>query len=473
MLKLKFAIFFSLLTVTRLAASDVKISNELLFSEGPRDSRTMYAVLHLEWKNAWKNDLNHDAVWLFCKMVTSNGYLHVPLQQSGHEVVFNGNTPNLEVKLDVAADGTGLFIAPAKNYRGDVSLKLKLAIDAAALGRFNSEVVSFRGFGIEMVNIPAGPFYAGEADSSAAFKYAAFYLPDTGGGHRGAVFIDSEKELAVGKDLAYRASEKIYHGDATGILPQAFPKGHAAFYVMKYEIKQGEYADFLNTLSNEQSQLRANFGGKNYYSYRGTIAFDGSRYIAAAPDRPCNFLSWDDAMAFADWCALRPMTELEFEKACRGNRKPLSNEFPWGNADKLRVERRVNSDGQLVHLGGKPESEISQKTMAEFGASQFWVMDLAGSLWERCVTVGDSMGRNFKGSHGDGKLSYFGFANNEDWPKGVSEQGGFGFRGGGFYHADRSYHEFNPFSPVSYRPFGAWSGGNRTEGYGSRLVRRQ
>lgn len=137
------------------------------------------------------------------------------------------------------------------------------------------------------------------------------------------------------------------------------------------------------------------------------------------------------------------------------------------------MERRTDASGDLVHLGGKSESELSTKTAAEFGASPYWVMDLAGSLWERCITVGDSLGRSFKGSHGDGNISSFGFATNDDWLAGVSETGGFGFRGGGFYHPDRAYHEFNPFSPVSYRPYGAWSGGNRTEAYGSRLVRRQ
>lgn len=97
-------------------------------------------------------------------------------------------------------------------------------------------------------------------------------------------------------------------------------------------------------------------------------------------------------------------------------------------------------------------------------------MDLAGSLWERHHQSATAW--QLKGSHGDGNISSYGFATNPDWPSGVSEQGGFGFRGGGFYHPDRAYHEFNPFSPVSYRRFAAWSGGNRTEAYGSRLVRR-
>jgi formylglycine-generating enzyme required for sulfatase activity len=401
-----------------------------------------------------------------------DGYRHIPLRQQGHEVI-RVEQNGVQLHLRVATDGTGLFIEPTGNYRGDISLKLKIAIDPAPFANFNTNRASFKAFGLEMVQVPTGAFYAGEIDSTKAKQFQAFYLPGENGRHNGAVLINSENELTVGKDIAYQPREAVYQGDGKGVIPKEFPKGFEGFYAMKYEIKQGEYAAFLNTLSNGQSQLRSNFGGRDYYRMRGTIAFDGERYVAASPDRPCNFLSWDDAMAFADWCALRPMTELEFEKACRGGRKPIANEFPWGNADKLWVERNVNPDGDLVHLNGKSEAELSARTMAVFGASQYWVMDLAGSLWERCITVGDSTGRAFKGTYGDGSISYYGFATNNDWPVGVSEQGGFGFRGGGFYHPDRAYHEFNPFSPVSYRPYGGWSGGNRTEAYGSRLVRRE
>lgn len=451
-------------------ASGVKVSNEMLFVEGPRDDRRMYAIMNVEWKNAWKNDFNHDAVWLFFKFLLGEyGYRHIRLRQTGHEIIHS--SPGFEARFDVPEDGAGLFVAPAATFRGDVFLKIKLAIDPAPLANFNSERAAFRGFALEMVHVPGGAFYAGETDSTAAYQFAAFFRPNEHGKHAGPVFIQSENELAMGKDIAYQPQEIVYQGDGKGTIPATFPKGFLGFYAMKYEIRQGEYAAFLNSLSREQSQLRNNFGGKGYYAYRGTIACDGEHYSAASPDRPCNFLSWDDAMAFADWCALRPMTELEFEKACRGNRNPLASEFPWGNADKLRVERRVSAEGDLVHLGGKPESELSAKTMAAFGASQCWVMDLAGSLWERCITVGDSTGRAFRGTHGDGNLSYYGFATNDDWPSGIEENGGFGFRGGGFYHPDRGYHEFNPFSPVSYRPYGGWSGGNRTEAYGSRLVR--
>ncbi|HCR53203.1 MAG TPA: hypothetical protein DIW27_02210, partial [Cytophagales bacterium] len=58
---------------------------------------------------------------------------------------------------------------------------------------------------------------------------------------------------------------------------------------------------------------------------------------AGSGDRAQNFLSWQDAIAYADWAALRPMSEFEFEKAARGNDVtygpiyPINGEYAWGN----------------------------------------------------------------------------------------------------------------------------------------------
>lgn len=85
--------------------------------------------------------------------------------------------------------------------------------------------------------------------------------------------------------------------------------------------------------------------------------------------------------------------------------------------------------------------------------------------------VGDEKGRSFTGTQGDGKLKCYDFANVKYWPQGNEETGGFGFCGGGVYTHDRAYGDFLPFSPVSYRRYGAWSGGARVETYGSRFIR--
>ena len=125
----------------------------------------------------------------------------------------------------------------------------------------------------------------------------------------------------------------------------------------------------------------------------------------------------------------------------------------------------------MVLSGGLNESELNDSNRDRFGASYYWVMDLAGSLWERCISIGDSTGRNFKGTHGDGILASYGFASNDDWPKGSTETAGFGFRGGGYYEHGMQYGDFNPHSPIGYRNFGAWPGGARSLAYSSRFAR--
>ena len=43
-----------------------------------------------------------------------------------------------------------------------------------------------------------------------------------------------------------------------------------------------------------------------------------------------NYVSFTDGLAFTDWAALRPITELEYEKAARGPSEPIDAEFVWG-----------------------------------------------------------------------------------------------------------------------------------------------
>ena len=58
-------------------------------------------------------------------------------------------------------------------------------------------------------------------------------------------------------------------------------------------------------------------------------------YTARLPFRTCNFLSWQDGYAYAGWAGLRPMTELEFEKACRGPLNPVPHEHAWGSTEMV------------------------------------------------------------------------------------------------------------------------------------------
>src|SRR5690606_38851134 len=110
------------------------------------------------------------------------------------------------------------------------------------------------------------------------------------------------------------------------------------------------------------------------------------------------------------------ITELEYEKACRGPGLPVENDFPWGTSSDVKRSRYYNNEGNLVFEGTLKEADLTDHNKELFGASYYWVMDLNKSLWERCVTIGNVNGRSFMGSHGDGILGgYHGNATNEDW----------------------------------------------------------
>lgn len=121
------------------------------------------------------------------------------------------------------------------------------------------------------------------------------------------------------------------------------------------------------------------------------------------------------------------------------------------------------------------EAWLTDATRDVFGASYYWVMDLAGSVWERVVSVGHPTGRAFRGTHGDGMLRSYGMATNSDWPTGDHYGGGYGYRGGGHYEQDRERtrtdFDLNPHSRVELRNYGAWGGAPRAVAYGFRAVR--
>ena len=89
----------------------------------------------------------------------------------------------------------------------------------------------------------------------------------------------------------------------TGSLSASFPKGYAAFYGMKYEITQGQYADFLNTLSSGNAATR--WYGSAVPASRYAITNVSGVYMSSLQYVACNFMNWSDVAVYLDWAGLR------------------------------------------------------------------------------------------------------------------------------------------------------------------------
>lgn len=462
-----------LLLPTIAHASNLRVENVRLISRGETTGE-LYVLVDVAWDNAWRTDRNHDAAWVFFKyqFPNYNGVVHANLIPDDHAIIDVPGHDAPPATIAVSADSTGLFVYPQENYRGDVRWRIRVSLEPGQYERVRRQGPVLEAFGVEMVYIPAGPFALGDPDP-AALGFGAFYQSDASGEPDGLYRIASEAAIAVGPQagaLYYRRSNQ-YQGDQQGPIPAAFPKGHAAFYVMKYELTQGDYAAFLNTLRDEDTYERFSFGGRGYQDQRGSLRLEGHTYVADQPARPLNFGSWDDQLAWTDWAACRPMTEFEFTKAARGPETPVASGFPWGTNSRDALARVVGPDDDVIMTNGWDESRLSDATRPVFGASYFWVMDLAGSVWERVITPTQPDGRTFTGTHGDGNVRDRGRADNPDWPHDWAQQEGHGYRGGGFYDQGRTVHEFNPHSPVAYRRFGGWAGSYPTRAYGYRCAR--
>jgi formylglycine-generating enzyme required for sulfatase activity len=424
--------------------------------------------VRVAWNHAWRNARNHDAAWVFLNYRLPQG----PWRPARVLGVSPSGSP---AAVDLAEDGSGAFVYAAQTHRGPVDWQLEFRIDPASItGGPPGAKLEWHVSGVEMVYIPEGPFWLGARDPKSV-EMNSFFRSDAAGNPAGLLRIDSEREIQVGPRegaLWYKVATPQYQGDGQGPIPAAFPKGFAAFYAMKYELTQGQYAEFLNHIPEQASAFRAIHGGLGYARHRGSIRVENGRFLAVAPERPANWVSWNDNMAFAAWARLRPMTEFEYTKASRGPVDPPAGDFPWGTTSKDRLRRVIVAPvDDLVTNGEADESLLTDATRDVFGASHYWVMDLAGSVWERVVTPANPVGRAFRGSHGTGRVSGFGSAPNADWPKGDEEPGGYGYRGGGYYEHGFNAGEFNPHSPTEWRRFGAWGQGPRSVAYGFRGVR--
>jgi hypothetical protein len=165
------------------------------------------------------------------------------------------------------------------------------------------------------------------------------------------------------------------------------------------------------------------------------------------------------------------MTELEYEKACRGPLIRLRVMFAWGNVS-ITPTTGLSNDGTVSEaatpttancicgsgISGPIRSgafATSSSGRRDAGASYWGIMELSGDVWERSISVGN--GRTFTGLHGTGTLTL-----PSGWP---ATQIGYGVRGGAWNSASVN------FNHASDRSFASVNNVNRSFSYGWRGVR--
>ena len=479
------------------------------------------------WDNSWRDAENWDAVWLFAKYRDRSqpgaGWRTATLATADTDhLVGSGLT------LNAALDGKGVFVyrnAPGTGSTGGpATLRWNATADGVlptAMQQYDVQV-----FGIEMVHIPQGAFNLNAAVSPALTNEFASvqgslasitseaplpvgairWINDTGAGGTG-------NEVTLGT--------ASYPGSAA--LGASYPKGFAAAYCMKYEVSQGQYTDFLNALTRLQQVRRVpvDISGDtpasgNVYvmaatdsahrAFRSSITCPATAmgttqpvpFSCARPDRAANYLIWADGAAYLDWAGLRPLSELEYEKVCRGPRPAVPLELAGGTISLAAVAADTISGpengievlssttgpqpnysfGFQTYVGGDGSNgplrcgifATATSTREQAGATYYGVLEMSGNCWERCVTVAEQDGGQPTNAgafdltqNGDGQLDATGEHNVPTWPNSTDVRGS-NFRGGNWSRPAE-------WAAVSDRQYGGQAIAGRTSHRGIRGAR--
>ena len=171
-------LFITLFSFSMAEASDLTIENVRMVNR-PELSIQPHVIFDLSWKNVWKNEKNHDAVWVFFKY-NENPWEHPKVNVGGHVIVKN-RVPNCpDPKVNASEDGIGIWITMEDHYRGDVNIKLKVFLDTTSQKVDWRKARNFQVYGLEMVYIPSGPFTLGDP-SGQSDQFASFYKSDDHG----------------------------------------------------------------------------------------------------------------------------------------------------------------------------------------------------------------------------------------------------------------------------------------------------
>ena len=471
-------------------------------------SATQEIKFNINWKNSWRNTgtagstQNYDGVWVFAKyrhscakdsiQPSATSYRHVWLSSTGN-VIPSGASAELGTSFISGANrNMGVFLYRSTDGSGNFSLTdVRLKWDVAAQG-ISGTSWDIQLFAIEMVHIPQGAFYLGDAISDYSFVQTT---NSAAWGSTQPYLVSSENAITCSQTVngSLGIRNQSTSSVMQGTLPAGFPKGFNAFWCMKYEITQKQYCDFLNTLSrswqanmapNTSSFLSigntsvpaANRGAFETWTtqqstYRNGIRIDGpTGNVAATIDQAkpvtfvcdlnpanagnsaddgqsvaCNYLQAEYGNRYLDWTGLRPMTEMEFEKICRGpSVSPpylqINYETVWGMS--ALVTGSITAAGAITNAGTSTETltttsgdgivvsstpspqgprrvgitHTASSNRRSAGSSYYGVADMAGNLGELMVSVGmwtSSHGTFAADSLGDGLIET-GYSNS--WP---------------------------------------------------------
>ena len=175
-----------------------------------------------------------------------------------------------------------------------------------------------------------------------------------------------------GKEMALIPGGAFEMGDSKkepdGLMENAWPV-HAveldAFYMDTTEVTVGQFRQFLAESGYEYDE---NWNHVARYS--------------PSDEYPMVYVSWNDAIAYAEWVGKRLPTEAEWEKAARSKLK--GQRYVWGDDLKL-ANHHANFNGKQ----GKDKWDQTTAPVGSLFVNGYGLYDMVGNVGEWCADLYD------------------------------------------------------------------------------------
>ncbi|MDP6810247.1 MAG: hypothetical protein QGH42_03125 [Kiritimatiellia bacterium] len=452
---------------------EVRITNMKVVA---RDAKTATIQFDVSWEGSWRNEVNHDAAWIFFKARKAGGadpstplragWQHVRLaadrvlnptgygqkmppkaQASDGALPYHlpgrsdDNRPGgveysrsfftrdkadapLEFLVPDGKDGfTGVFLQRAENGAGTaVAHGVTVVWDlTASKGLGDPGKAQLRAFGHEMVYVDEGSFALGTGSTETY----AFYQYADGDDKTNPYWVKSPGAIPTGRKPGMLWAPKTDLKDG-GEIPASFPNGYSAFYCMKKQVTPRQYAYFLNVLT--PAQVKARYALPDKMNMSSPIVIPAAKVKALNIPKegrlPGEAFSFKKGGGRGAGVGVEPLSWVDGAAyAAWAGLRPMT---------ELEIEKLVRGPREPI------PGEVGPCYWGAVGFPpwQWETIKGADTIVEIAVTVGNAKGRAFKGTHGNGTLSL-----PADWPQADAVGSGtrcVGKRGGALIGLDRA-----------------------------------